>query len=659
MNMKINHKKGMFFVYFIHAILLTLVVEAIHRASLIDTLKYAIEMPMRMLVNLAIIAIATSMVLFVKRKKFFITVIWVVWIVLSLTSRTLLTLRDNPFTISDLVMIREGLEVSAKYISWQGAIAILIGVVVIIGSLIYLWKRDRGIHHSGRKKFFYIWISAFAIGMLLFNQLQQKEIMAAPNPDLSTFYDNNGFVFSLVDTTVNYFKQPNPENYNEETIASLMKSLQKEQVSGSSEKPNIIMVQLESFLDPMWIKGVSYSKDPIPTFREIENKFSSGQLVVPTVGAGTVRTEFEVLTGLSMKFLTPWEIPNNTVLKETPVESIARTMHSQGYQTQAIHNNEGIFYDRNKVYSNMGFDTYISMEYMNGYEKTPTGWLKDGILTKEVEKALNATEKRDFIYTVTVQDHGGYPSDDVLPLKHVTVTNEEKGGNNNQDTSSLEYYVNQLYETDLFIRDLLHMVEQRQEPTIVVLFSDHLPKLPQVQAENLTTNDRFIVPYVIWDNMNLPKQKKDLHAYTLSTEVLNRASLQGGIVNQLHNRYEGKSDYEEKYELLQYDLLYGDKYAYAGKSLLEPSNMVMGLEEIVVSNVMQQEETTVVEGENFTLSSVVVINEKEQNTIFIDENRLLVENYTLKGNESIQVQQIGRKMLSGSNVLTLDDEETK
>ena len=62
-------------------------------------------------------------------------------------------------------------------------------------------------------------------------------------------------------------------------------------------KPNIIFVQLESFIDPYMINGLKFSKDPIPNFRRLKREYSSGYLRVPSVGAGTANTGL-VLTGM-------------------------------------------------------------------------------------------------------------------------------------------------------------------------------------------------------------------------------------------------------------------------------------------------------------------------------------------------------------------------
>ena len=41
--------------------------------------------------------------------------------------------------------------------------------------------------------------------------------------------------------------------------------------------------------------------------------YSSGELTVPACGAGTANVEFEVLTGLSVKFFGPGEYPYKAV----------------------------------------------------------------------------------------------------------------------------------------------------------------------------------------------------------------------------------------------------------------------------------------------------------------------------------------------------------
>ena len=137
------------------------------------------------------------------------------------------------------------------------------------------------------------------------------------------------------------------------------------------KKPNIIYLQLESFIDPTEVKSVKFSKDPVPNYRKLMKEYSSGYPTVPAVGAGTANVEFEVMTGMSVKFFGPGEYPYKSILKKTVCEAAPYDMKTMGYSTHAIHNHRGAFYYRNKVFANMGFDTFTCLEYMNNVVKTP------------------------------------------------------------------------------------------------------------------------------------------------------------------------------------------------------------------------------------------------------------------------------------------------
>ena len=47
---------------------------------------------------------------------------------------------------------------------------------------------------------------------------------------------------------------------------------------------------------------------------------------------------------------------------------------------------------------------------------TPMGWAKDKILTKYIMEALKSTKGQDYIYTISVQGHGSYPTDGTINI---------------------------------------------------------------------------------------------------------------------------------------------------------------------------------------------------------------------------------------------------
>ena len=154
-------------------------------------------------------------------------------------------------------------------------------------------------------------------------------------------------------------------------------------------------------------------------------------------------------------------------------ESAAYDLKKIGYSTHAIHNNDATFYDRYKVFSHLGYDTFTPIEYMSSdYQKTPLGWAKDKMLVPEIRKTLDSTENMDYIFTISVQGHGDYPA--VMPEGYIPSV-KVSGFFAEDEQTQFEYYVNQIHEMDSFIGELVDMLERRQEETVLVMYGDHLP----------------------------------------------------------------------------------------------------------------------------------------------------------------------------------------
>lgn len=83
---------------------------------------------------------------------------------------------------------------------------------------------------------------------------------------------------------------------------------------------------------------------------------------MPCFGAGTANTEFEVQTGMNMDDFGPGEYPYKTVLQSKVCESMAYDLKEKGYATHALHDNDGTFYDRYKVFSHLGYEDFTSID---------------------------------------------------------------------------------------------------------------------------------------------------------------------------------------------------------------------------------------------------------------------------------------------------------
>ena len=400
-----------------------------------------------------------------------------------------------------------------------------------------------------------------------------------------------------------------PDFYSRSAVNWMVGNLKEE--TQPDLRPNILFVQLESFFDVGYLDDVEYAGNPIPNFTRLRDNFSSGFLTVPSVGAGTANTEFEVLSGMSLDFLGLGEYPYKTTLRDRACETVVWDLKSLGYTGAAIHNNTGTFYDRDKVFAQLGFDSFTSIEYMDGVEFNPIGWCRDNILTGQILKALDATPGQDFVFTITVQGHGKYQrgvdSEDIEDLD-VTWAGEP------DEQEALAYYMSQLSETDAFIGELVSALSRRAEPTVLVLYGDHLPSF-SIGSDQLENGDIFQTEYVMWTNMRLPQRDEDLYAYQLYPRVLADLGMSPGLITRYHQQMRDSEDYEEGLNLLEYDMLDGDWYCYGGVCPFTATHLRMGVEPVIVDSWQYEEDgRLLVYGQNFTDYSVITLDGKQLET---------------------------------------------
>ena len=434
----------------------------------------------------------------------------------------------------------------------------------------------------------------------------------------------------------------------------------KTQTGVTAGHPNIICSLLESFIDPELVNFLELSDEVVPNFHKLYQNYTSGYLEVPVVGAGTANTEFEILTGMGMQFFGLGEYPYKTILKQTNCESIASDLSEIGYGTHVVHNNGGNFYSRRNAFSMMGFDTFTSKEMMDIREYTPLGtWPKDEILIGEVEKALDYTpDQPDFVYTITVGSHGDYPQEKVLDDPEIQVSGVEDEGMH----YAWEYYVNMVHETDKFIGDLIEMLSERDEPTIVVMFGDHLPTMG-LEESDMKTGTLFKTQYATWNNFGLAKSDKSMTAYQLMADTLDSLDIHNGTMfrfQQNRYKYATEDEYQNAMELLQYDILYGDHYVYGGGNPYPASNLIMGTQDVVISQIMETDRYYYIIGENFTNWSRVFVNDTKVSTKYLSSRLLRIKKEDIpSGDNEVVVNQMGSSdtLFRSSNQMMLTKAE--
>ncbi|MCI8814780.1 MAG: LTA synthase family protein, partial [Lachnospiraceae bacterium] len=352
----------------------------------------------------------------------------------------------------------------------------------------------------------------------------------------------------------------------------------------------------------------------------------------------TANTEFETITGMSLRYFGPGEYPYKSILKETTCESAPFVLKKLGYSTHAIHNNEANFYGRRTVFPNLGFDTFTSEEYMEDEdEQNPLGWVRDRALVRPILDCLQSTEGSDYIYTISVQGHGDYPDEPILEDPKITVS----GSATEEQNYKWEYYVNEIYEMDLFIQELIQALEDFGEPVVLVMYGDHLPTMG-LEVEDMENRYLFQTQYVMWDNMGLKKKDENLASYQIAAELMNRLQIHEGNIFRYHQARRNTKNYQVDLEMLQYDILYGEQYVYKGRSPYLATKMRMGVYDATLDKVRPApglKESSYIMGTYFTPSSEVMINGEYIETNYLNPTTLLISDYVFQDMDKIQVVQ--------------------
>ena len=632
------------------ALLLNLLIETLGRfptAGIFGGLTFMVHSPLVFLYNALILYATLVLASLSKRRVFFFTIISIFWLGIGIINGVILTQRMTPFTVKDLSNLNDGLTIVTNYLSNYEIIGAIAAGLIAVGLLVLLFIK--GPQKRGgvkRKRNLVAVLLVIAFTFLSSSFVIRAGIVQTFFGNLAYAYRDYGVVYCFVNTWLNTGISK-PDGYSKEEILSIFdkkelgddNAMLLTQKDEDEKHPNILFLQLESFIDPMTIQSIQLSQDPCPNFRRLMQTYSSGELTVPACGAGTANVEFEVLTGLSVKFFGPGEYPYKAVLKEKTGESLAYDLDSLGYTSHAIHNHRAVFYNRNSVFSNMGFDTFTSVEYMKNVEKTPKNWAKDDVLTECITDALDSTDGRDMIYTISVQGHGKYPPEQVLqnPLIEVTAAPSE------ELKWKYEYYVNQIYEMDQFIKALTDTLAKREEPTVLVMYGDHIPALDMTE-DDLESGNLYGTQYLIWNNMGLKKDDENLHAYQLAAHVMEMLDMQVGTIFTYQQNHKNSETYLADLKALGYDMLYGKYYIYGGTNPFKPTNLKMGVNDITIDEIVKIGDKYYIKGRNFTQYSKVTLDGKELKTIYLGENVLgLLEDVDPDDADKMKVSQIENK----------------
>ena len=305
---------------------------------------------------------------------------WIAWLVSSLlmlippaVNLYVVSFRDDPFTVTELLLMREGLTIAANYtIELEARTWACIIAIPVVTVLLFFFVR-------GRNR----WRPRLIVGLAVLLSLAPLSVLYTSDTVYSDYTWNYEhltekrsterfigkgywypFFHSLGEMVVP--EDEAPGNASVEINESGEASVTLQPTTPPDEEPiptvsfepgeipeekqvDVIMVMLEAFSDltDLGIEGIY--DDVYAGWHALEAESYSGRLVTNIFAAGTVNTERCVLTG------DLW-VPDDGYAQ--PTGSYVRYLADQGYTVTGSHPIYGWFYDRQSINQHLGFRDY-------------------------------------------------------------------------------------------------------------------------------------------------------------------------------------------------------------------------------------------------------------------------------------------------------------
>jgi len=437
------------------------------------------------------------------------------------TNHMKIVMRGDPAMPWDLFSAGMAAKISTKYkfqITQRFVVSILMVVLILLLIRLTHTPFIRGL----KNRIIAVLCSAllltgFIFGVI-FNQslLKNMDVSYELFPPLQS-YNENGTMFALA-LQLNHLSISGGENNSvaatEDVIAKYVELAKKEGLdnaaaANASIKPNVICIMSESFSELNEIRNLETTEEVLPFYDSLKNESMYGDLEVSVFGGGTCNTEFEFLTGYSVKSLLAGSSVYNFYVNH-PLDAMPQIFRDQGYKSLAIHPFDSAWWGRAAAYPLLGFDQFISdVDFVNPHI------VREYISDKSAfERVISEFENKEegkplFTFLVTMQNHADYTEYWDNQAYNIKITNFPENS-----FPSTEHYLSLLRESDDALKELVTYFKSVDEPTIIVIFGDHKPFLDTTLYSTLLGEDMslltareslplYTTPYMIWANYDI------------------------------------------------------------------------------------------------------------------------------------------------------------
>lgn len=438
--------------------------------------------PLAVAINVVpVVLVALLLLVLTRRPLLSLGVTLLLLHVLYAASAMKFELLDTPIVPTDFVLLGhlgDGGNLLLRYVPRSAVASLLLAIACLVALACWErpWRRLRG----ARRLFALTLVSALGASLLA-GVRPWPQVYAADadeyqqwSPAVSTLH--SGLLTTLLrfswDTA---FVLPEPDRALAEQFLRDHASAVASPADGEAdERPDIIVLQSESFFDPARLRGLE-PEQVLPEFRRVAAMSRHGDLWVPTYGGGTIRTEFEVLTGIAMRYFPEVQYPYFR-LTATALPSLPSVLAAHGYRTVAMHPHEREFWNRAAAFTNLGFDEFDADEKFDDAPRS--GWyISDEALVDHMLKKLDDAKGPLFLFAISMENHGpyeGFPNADTQRIAAQPVP----AGADGAGAERLRGYLYHLGGADHSLGRLADALSKRKRRALLLFYGDHLPALP-------------------------------------------------------------------------------------------------------------------------------------------------------------------------------------
>lgn len=345
--------------------------------------------------------------------------------------------------------------------------------LIFIGFLFFMRKRTFAVVKKTRRKTAGL---AFLAGMVLFaapvtySVVKEDQRLSRSVSDMRDYYQLGFWGYHGIDLLRGIQGAIAPDKALTTSEQQQIDETKTSDTSGATKKPNIILVQLESFQASVIDQQVN-GQTLTPNLNKLkEESLYSSSFYHQTHEGRTSDAEF--ITNTSLYPLKSGSV--YTRFPDNEFDALPDLLRTNGYDTAAMHAYEKGFWNRDQVYQNIGFKHFFSQDDYPKQKKIGMALNDKQFFTKSI-KHMEMLKEPYFSFLVALTSHTPYeiPKD------------ERQLDLSGYDDPMLRGYYQTIHYVDGAVGQMVKELKKKDmwDDTLVIFYGDHDSGLTNKDSE--------------------------------------------------------------------------------------------------------------------------------------------------------------------------------